>query len=301
MKLLREPLLHFLLAGGLLFAVYGWLDRSGAAGAGRAERTLQVSAGEVDWLVQGWSRQWQRAPNPGELDEIVASYLKEALLAREARALGLDENDTVVRRRLAQKMEFLLLDTLQVAEPDDDELRRFHDRHRDRFATAARVSFTHLYFSRERRGALAEADARAALQRLSQGQVAAQDAGEFGDRFIAQLEFADADEAAVAGVLGPAFAHRLFELDAGAWQGPVESAFGLHLVRIAHKQTAMPREWAAVKAVVLDFWRQQQAQQARERYFAALLRKYEFVADDRVKALVATLSAPRALATEPAR
>jgi hypothetical protein len=142
---LKEPLLHFLVAGGLLFAVYAWLNRVG----GEAPGVVRITAAEVHWLKETWARQWQRPPSEQELRGVVADYVKEVLLAREARALGLDENDTVVRRRLAQKLEFLVQDTVRLAEPREDELCQLYDASRTRYHTPARLSFTHIYFKTE--------------------------------------------------------------------------------------------------------------------------------------------------------
>lgn len=286
-RLLREPLVHFLVAGTLLFAVYAELN-SGADDAGES-RIVRITAREVAWLTQTWVRQWQRPPSESELKGVVAEYLREELLAREARALKLDENDTVVRRRLAQKMEFIVQDTAHQAEPDEAELRRIYDAQRSRFQSSARVSFTHVYFNRERRGARAEADVRAALRQLSQEGAAASAAG-LGDRFLAQYDFNDADEQAVASVLGQEFARRVLALDSGKWQGPIDSAYGLHLVRVDSKQTAQPRDFATVRGEVLNLWRQQREQQGREQYFAGLLKKYDVVVDESVKPLVASLA-----------
>lgn len=290
MRFLKEPLLHFLVAGGVLFGVYAWLNRGVDDLADSAERTVRITANEVEWLKQTWARQWQRSPSEDELKGLVADYLKEALLAREARALGLDENDTVVRRRLAQKMEFMVQDTVQLAEPDEDELLRFYDSHQERFQSPARVSFTHVYFNRDRRGARTEADARAALQKLTQAPTSASD---LGDRFLAEYEFIDADAQQVASVLGTEFARRVFALDAGKWQGPIESGYGLHLVRIANKQAAQPREFAAVKAEVVNLWREQREREGREQYFATLLKKYDVVVDESVKPLIGPLASAK--------
>lgn len=296
MKFLKEPLLHFLVAGSVLFAAYGWLNRGADGETDHAARTVRITANEVEWLKQTWARQWQRPPSEDELKGLVADYLKEELLAREARALKLDENDTVVRRRLAQKMQFMVQDTAQLAEPDEAALRRVYDAHRERFQSPARITFTHVYFNRERRGARAEADARAALQKLSRTGAAAS-ASDLGDRFLSQYEFGEADEQAVASVLGAEFARRVFALDIGTWQGPIESGYGLHLVRVAHRQPAQPREFGAVRDEVLALWRRQREEEGREQYFAALLKKYDVVVDESIKPLLG----PLALAREQAK
>lgn len=284
----REPLVHFLVAGAVLFAVYTWLNPDDDA-AGAASRTVRITANEVEWLKQTWARQWQRPPSEADLKGLVADYLKEELLAREARALGLDENDTVVRRRLAQKMEFMVQDTVQRAEPGEEELRQFYDAHRERFQSPARVSFRHVYFNRDRRGARTEADVHAALERLSKPGGAATPS-DLGDRFLAQYNFVEADEQTVASVLGEAFARQVFALGTGKWQGPIASGYGLHLVRVADRQPSRPREFAAVRSEVVTLWRQQREEEGREQYFAALLKRYDLVVDESVKPLLGPLA-----------
>ena len=164
MKLLREPLLHFLIAGSLLFGGYEWLNR--AAPAPETEGPVRIGDGEVRWLRETFANQWRRGPTGEEMNDLVATLVEEELLAREARGLGLDQNDTIVRRRLAQKLTFLVEDTSRIADPSEDELRRFYVEHATRYRTEPRVSFTHIFFSPERRPQ-AEDDARALLAMVS--------------------------------------------------------------------------------------------------------------------------------------
>lgn len=141
----KEPLLHFVILGGLLFAVYGWLNHEASPEPG----VVRITEADVNWLKEMWTRQRQRPPEERELRGLVADYLKEALLAREARDLGLEENDTVVRRRLAQKMEFLLQDTARLAEPGEAELHSFYETNRSRYQTSKKISFSQIYFKSE--------------------------------------------------------------------------------------------------------------------------------------------------------
>src|SRR5688572_5967817 len=286
-RLLREPLLHFLVAGGVLFAAYGWLNSdSSVSGA----RQVRFGDGEVRWLKETWARQWQREPSREELRGLATQFLKEELLAREARELGLDDNDIVVRRRLAQKMTFLVQDTSRLAEPTEDELQRFYEMHPTWFQSDARVSFTHLFFSRERR-ADAAADAQRTLARLS--HLATADPAEIGDPLLIKSEFRDAEERTVAGQFGSEFSRAVFALTPGAWHGPIESGFGLHLVRVSDATPARQRDFAQVKAHVLERWREQKRRENDEQYFAMLLKKYDIVADDNVKDLIDSLASQR--------
>jgi len=284
----REPLLHFVAGGALLFAAYAWLNPP-LPGADSAARQVRVGAGEVQWLVSTWQRQWGREPTPEELRQLVSNLVKEELLAREAREMRLDENDTIVRRRLAQKLEFLLQDTARLAEPTEDELRRFYEASPQAFLVEPRVSFSQVYFSRERRKDAAR-DAAAALPKLVSASPA--DAARIGDRLLIEADFRSADRQTVAAAFGPQFARAVFELQPGAWQGPIESGYGVHLVRVSAIEPAQPRNFADVRPLVLERWREQRQRDAEARFFERLMTKYEVLIDDSVTARVGPLNPP---------
>ena len=139
MKLLREPLLHFLVAGAALFGIYGWLNRGEDPNAGPL-RQVHISEGDVSSLRETWARQWQREPTAEELRGAVRQLLNEELLALEAHDMRLDENDTIVRRRLAQKLNFVIEGTTRLADPTEHDLQGFYASHADQFRTrGARV------------------------------------------------------------------------------------------------------------------------------------------------------------------
>lgn len=290
-KLLQEPLLHFLLMGAVLFGAYEWRNRSrpGEATAGQ----VRISESDVAWLKETWAKQWQREPDRDELRGLVTEFLKEELLAREAREMGLDQGDVFIRRRLAQKVEFLVQDTSRLVEPTEDDLRRFYSAHPERFSEPARISFTQLYFSREQR-TNAAADARAALAELSRDVATngSPAAPPLGDRLLLDSEFQEVDQAAVSGQFGVKFAGAVFALPLNTWHGPVESGYGLHLVRLSAHQPARLRDFAAVRAQVLDRWQEQRQREDNQKYFASLLKKYDVVMDESVKPLVGTLGEP---------
>jgi hypothetical protein len=290
-RLLKEPLLHFLVLGALVFAVYSWLNRS-LPGSTSAAGTVRITSNEIAWLKETWSRQWQREPSRDELRGLVTDFLKEELLAREARSLGLDQDDTIVRRRLAQKLEFLVQDTSRLADPTEQDLRRFYEANPERFQTDARISFTHVFFSRENRAA-AETDAKAALSDLARGANPA----DFGDQLLVDSQLVDADMQSVAGQFGREFADAVFALKPGAWSGPIKSGYGLHLVRVSEVKPANRRELSEVKTQVLELWSEQRQRQDNEKYFASLLKKYNVVVDDSVKRLIGPLDEPIATPT----
>jgi hypothetical protein len=272
---LREPLLHFAAGGALLFAAYALLNPPAPA----SNAQVRIGAGEMKWLATTWQRQWGREPTVDELRVLVSDLVKEELLAREARELRLDENDTIVRRRLAQKLEFLLHDTARLTEPSDKELWRFYEASPDVFLSVPRVSFTQIYFRSERRSA-----ATTALQELAGAGPA--DAARLGDRLLVEAEFRDAEPQAVAAAFGPEFARAVFQLPPGEWHGPLESGYGVHLVRVAAAQPAQRRDFEEVRPLVLERWREQQQREAEARFLQRLMAKYEVLIDDSVKAAI---------------
>ena len=283
MNLLKEPLLHFLLAGAGLFAAYTWMNRTVEKPSVGKTPQIQVSAGDVQWLVENWTTQWQRPPTQEELRGLVVDYLNEQLLAREARALGLEDNDVIIRRRLAQKLTFLIDDTLRRADPSDDELQQFYDTNAQRFRSGGRISFAHIYFSPQRR-ADARLDATATLKQLEESNASAT---QLGDRLLIESEFRDETEKSVSSAFGPGFARAVFSLKSNTWSVPIESGYGLHLVRVLALQEARLPSLSEVRARVVEDWKREQEQLAKERYLAELRRKYHVVVDDDVKPLVA--------------
>lgn len=282
---LKEPLLHFLLAGAVLFGAYEWLNRNKGDNT-TGERVVHVTAAQVEWLKDSWARQWLRPPDEEELKGLVAAYLKEELLAREAKELGLEENDMIVQRRLAQKLEFLVQDTARLAEPTEEDLRRFYEAHPEHFQTDPHISFSHVFFSRERRQDAA-AVARAALTKLSRADAVPDN---LGDRLLLEAEFHQVDKLTVASQFGLEFADAVMALEPGVWTGPLESGYGLHLVRVSELTPARRRAFAEVKEQVRERWYEEREREAHAQYFAGLLKKYEVIVDERVGPLVGRLA-----------
>lgn len=284
MRLLTEPLFHFCLAGIALFAVYAWLDHASGTQEASVQRQVRISEGDLRWATETWTRQWQRAPSPQEQRGLLMDLVKEELLAREARELEIDKDDTVVRRRLAQKMTFLIEDVSRLSEPTDEELQKFYDARKDGFSRQPRISFQHVFFDRARR-TNAVADAQQVLVKLAGGS--APDAiHSAGDRLLIESTIDGADLNAVSAQFGKDFGRAVFMLPQGAWHGPIESAYGLHLVRVTEIVPAEQRPFREVRDQVLERWREQRRQEARDRYFAELFKKYEIVADDSVETVI---------------
>ena len=268
MKLLREPLVHFLILGAMLFGVFALLGERSSARTGQ----IVVTPGHIEHLTVSFTRTWQRPPTAPELAGLIEDYIREEVLYREAVAMGLDRDDTIVRRRLRQKLEFLTEETAETAPPSDAELQTFLQQHADAFRVEPRLAFQHVYLSRDRRGDAIDTEARELLAQLTTG--AATDTAALGDPFLLPHAFVLLSRNEITRLFGDAFATRLQHLEPGRWLGPIESAYGLHLVFI-HERTdgrlpaldevrqAVQREWLAARRKALN---EQFYQHLRARY-----------------------------------
>ena len=271
-KLFTDPLVHFLAIGALLFGVYSWLNPQAA---GPDDNVIEVTPGTVQRLQDAWTRQWRRPPDEKELAGLIEDYIREEVLYREAIALGLERDDTIIRRRLAQKMEFLSEDLGTLAEPTDAELDAFLSERSAEFAEPARISFAHVYFSPDQRGATAAADAELVLAELRAASVI--DASDRGDRFLMQSRYQGLTERDAAQLFGNDFAARIFELPPDEWQGPVESGFGWHLVRVTARQASRVPVFAEVRDEVRREFDYERQRAARTATYEALRSRYEIV------------------------
>lgn len=238
-RLAGEPLVHFLLLGALLFALFAWKGGTG----GPTSTRIVITQGLVDHLATGFSRTWRRAPTDAELKGLVDEHVKEEIAQREALALGLDRGDTVIRRRLRQKVEFLLVEEASGAPPTDGQLGEWLRQHPDAFHVEPRVAFRQVLLRPDRRGDAARADAQALLAKLrAAGPEVAID--RLGDSSMLPGEQPLAPLPDVARAFGQEYAQALLRLEPGRWSGPVQSSFGLHVVLV--------REIAAGAAPTLE-------------------------------------------------
>jgi hypothetical protein len=271
--ILREPLVHFLAAGALIFVAYAFFgDRDDAA-----SRRIVVDAPRIDSLAALFAAQWQRPPTADEIGGLIEQHIEEEVLYREAMALGLDESDTIVRRRLAQKMQFVIEDTARPPVPSEQDLRVYFQEHLQDFATPPQLSFTHVYFSTDRRS-----DAVEAAQRMLAQIGDADRAPQGGDPFMLRYEYADVSRDDIARLFGAEFADRVFELPEGAWQGPVRSSYGVHLVRIINKTVPAAPQFADVEAQVREKWLDAARRRANVDTLVNIKSRYEIVIAPRV-------------------
>jgi peptidyl-prolyl cis-trans isomerase C len=244
LKWLREPLLHFLLAGAAIYLLYGALGEPLQEEDGK---TIVVSAGEVEWMQTSWQKRWNRPPTPAELDGLVQQYIRETVLYREALSMGLNQHDQVIRRRLAQKLEFLAKDLVALTPPTDEELVAYFDANVDRYQEPVVYTFTQVFFDPDQRGDATLEDAEAIKAVLIARGDAIEDAGALGDGFMLQNYYLEKDEAAIRKLFGSGFAQSLVELPPAQWHGPVLSGYGTHLVYVSRIDEPPPTVFDAVR------------------------------------------------------
>jgi len=284
MKVIGEPFLHFLVIGGLVFSLHSW--RKGRESGGAGPR-IEIGASTIESLRSGYERQFRQAPDEEVLRGLVAEHLREEVFYREALALGLDRNDTIVRRRLAQKMEFLSSGITEAAAPDAGELESYFASHGDRYTRPGTITFRHVYFSRGKRdGGTIMNDLAEALAALRSGS----DEESLGDGFLHGFEFAGQEVEAIGSLFGKPFAEAVGALPTGTWEGPVESEYGWHVVKVEERGERVPLPFAEVRSRVMRDWIEERCRLAEVELFDRLRDDYVIVIDEAALKRSATVS-----------
>ncbi len=269
---LREPLLHFLLLGLVLFAAYAYTQRG--RGGVESSKQIALSLDDLRTMDLYFESQWHRQPTPAEFQAMVEDKVREEILYREALAMGLDKDDTIVKRRMAQKMQFLAEDVAGAHEPSTAELKAWFEKNSSKFALPSRYSFRHLYFSPDKRGKNAQGDAAKALAKIAGQPEDSKLAASSADSFMFQDYYGDRAPDALAKEFGPQFVVALEKLKPGSWQGPIESGYGWHLVYV---DTVIPGRVPAFEEMEPDVktaWLAEQKQQAWQKAYAEMRGKY---------------------------
>ena len=288
-RLIREPLVHFLLFGAAIYLAYAFQGQP--AGEEEAnDRTVVVSSGQITWMLESWEKRWGRPPTPAELDGMIKGYAKETILYREAIAMGLDKDDVIIRRRLAQKLTFMFEDLLQPKPPTDEQLQAYFEENIDAYSLPARVTMTQVFIDPDKHGdqTLEYAAAMKTMLERSDDPVAAGRGA--ADSFMLQAYHPERAETELARDFGGEFARSVFELEPGKWHGPVLSGYGTHLVYVSHRTETQPQAFTDVEAMVLQNWQDERRKELNEQFVANLLDRYEVVIEE-VPADAATTTA----------
>ncbi len=261
--LIAEPFVHFVVLGALIFAAYAlW-----GTATGSAARRIEVTRADQERLRALATQQWGKPPDAAQMASLIDNHVREEVLYREALAAGLERDDVIVRRRLAQKMEFLL--SAEAPQPSQVQLRDYFASHSQQFANPAVIDFEALYFNPSQRGDAAQRDAQAALALARKGQVPV------GDTFMLGTQFQASSQAQIDRDFGAGFARSVWDLPLNQWSGPLPSAHGLHLVRVRSRHAAQAPDFDQVRERVQAAWQDSAAEPVRQAAYARLRARYQ--------------------------
>ncbi len=278
-RIFKEPLLHFLVLGALLFGLYfGVGDRSISSAS---PRQIEVSPPVIESLKTTWKQQWGSLPNPNQLQTLLDNYIRDEILYQEALSLGLDQKDLIVQRRLIQKMKFLMEDVAALREPSDEVLQAYLADHIDRYTIPGRVSFAQIYFSQELRGDRTDADAQALLTQL-QSDSNLEPSQIKGDRSMLPTTYTLASAQTLNNTFGGTLGREMAQVTETGWQGPVHSVYGSHLVNVTQIEPSHPPTLAEVKKKVRLDWFREERQKQNEQFYQKLRDRYTVSIDQDV-------------------
>lgn len=268
-----EPLVHFVAAGLVLFAVGEIYHRQTSI------YRIEVTPRHVQQLAHDYALQYGAAPDPQTLEGLVRQDVHDEILYRQGVALKLDKDDEIVRRRMVQKMQFLMQDLAAPAEPSEAQLQAFYTAHAAAYATAPRATFSHIFFSAAGGDAAARARAEAALKRLPNSITRAPDVG---DPFPDLYDFSAYEPEQVYRLFGHTpFADAVYHGPTGRWIGPYRSAYGWHLIYIDARQDRSRPPLSAVRDAVRTDYLQAASDAANRKAFEKVAGRFTVVRDDR--------------------
>lgn len=271
-NLLKEPLLHFLLLGGILFAYFQISGGSDQEEVAESRAEIVITKGKIDSLTEQFVKVWQRQPTTDEIAGLVEDFVREEVMYRESLAMGLDRDDTIVRRRMRQKLEFLTEDIASLTEPDDAELETYLKQNIDAFRRDSVFSFKQVYLNTAQRGDAAEADATALLAQLTNAGPGVE-IGELGDRLLLGQVFEDVPQRGVAGKFGTEFAGGLQKIPQGEW-AQVSSGYGIHLVLVSKREGGELPVLAEIRDAVARDWASAKREETNEAFYKQLRDRY---------------------------
>jgi hypothetical protein len=274
MKVLREPLVHFIFIGAIIYLLFGVFAEPETE---ETDKTIVVSTGEIEWMNTAWQKRWSRPPTAEELDGLIQQYIKETVLYREALTMGLNKHDQIIRRRLAQKLEFLARDLVALTPPTEEELRAYFMVHQKYYSESTRYSFTQVYIDPDMRGDATLDHAEKIKTALIEKGESIDNAAELGDGFMLQNYYPEKDQAEIQKLFGGDFSESLVELTPGQWHGPVLSGYGVHLVYLHSVIEAKVTDFAEVRDRVTSDWETEKGIELNAQFYDSLKQQYTII------------------------
>lgn len=276
-RLFKEPLLQFLIIGA---GIYGAYFIFAAPEENYRDSVVLVDSNRINVMISEWESRWKRPPTRQEIEGLIQAFIKEDVLYRQAVAMGLNEDDPITRRRMAQKLEFLTSDLANLQEPGEGELEKFFEENREAYRDPDRISFAQIFVSPDQRGEATLDDAAELLAQVRATGEPTEETFQLGDRLMLQNYSASVTEHNIRRQLGSDFAEQVMALAPGKWHGPVLSGYGVHLVYIYEFLEAPPVDFEQVRVRVLEDWRAQKLTEFNEQFLEGLKGRYEIIVEE---------------------
>jgi hypothetical protein len=268
-SIFAEPLVHFLLIGAILFAVYSYLQSDTRSNPQR----FLVSAGKIEHLASLFTRTWQRPPTRVELEGLIDDYVREEIAYREGMKMGLDEDDTIIRRRIRQKLDFIADDLGSQIEPTEEQLTTFLNENPDIYRIDPRITFQQVFLDPDRHAVDLQESMAKLLNTLQSDPTVAAD--QLGDQTLLEYQNTDRTKRDVASNFGPRFAEEIVKLPLQQWHGPIRSSYGVHAVYITERTEGRLPTLNDVRDLVRRDWEQKHRKDLIESFYQGLMKKYE--------------------------
>jgi peptidyl-prolyl cis-trans isomerase C len=277
-RLFTEPLIQFLMIGTCIYGAYALF---GAPEEDFRDTTVHVDATRINGFISEWESRWNRPPTRKEIDGLIQSYIKEDVLYRQAVAMGLNEDDPITRRRMAQKLEFLTSDLAMMVQPAEGELEQYFNDNSETYRSPDRMTFSQVFFNPDSRADSTLEDAAEALVQLQAAGVPTEESKQVGDGFmLLRNDFVSVTATEAARQMGTGFVEAVVQLEPGAWHGPILSGYGVHLVYVYSYEKSPPAVFEGVQTTVLENWLLEQREQFNVAFLDNLKTRYEIVIDE---------------------
>jgi hypothetical protein len=276
-SILKEPLFHFFVLGVFVYVLYGLFASFENE---PAENTIVVTKGEIDWMKDTWTKRWNRPPTYAELEGLIDQHIEESIFYQEALKMGLDQNDVIIRRRLAQKLKFLQEDLLKPGEPSEEELKDYFIENISIYSSDEVITLTQIFYDPDKRGSITLQDAENDKSRLTEMDIDDIDPKIFGDYFMLQNYYPGRSQQDIAKLFGSEFARNVMSLEPDKWHGPVLSGYGTHLVYVTDRIEPVESKFEDVRDLVLEDWRVDQQEKMNQLFAEGVIARYTVIIED---------------------
>lgn len=274
-SIFREPLVHFLLAGAALFIVTAVLKNEGQTG-----QKIEIEREDLLVFMQSRAQVFDEKAFDAILDkmsdeeraQLVRDTALQEVLYREGQSLNLAAADPLIRQRIIQQTRLLLMEEAAAdIQISDDQLSAFYQSNKAQYSLAPEITFTHVFFAGEN----SRDEARAMVETLRANNVRADQAGQYGERFLYQINYSKASQQALSSQFGDSFSKAIFQLETGTWQGPVQSDHGWHILLPRSLGNAREPAFSDIAGRVREDALAEMRQQVADRALDKLMANYE--------------------------